>query len=462
LRKLFNMLAIIMVCALVVSACGNSNKNSDSSSTASSSESASPSPSDSASPSADTKPVEFKFFSNNPDRTGGQGLAEQLLIDQYMKENPNVKITVETLSPDPQFQDKLKIYNASDKLPDVTMMWGQKRYLEPLVKNNALVAFTKEDFAGQGFIDSSFDAFTMNGKIYGIPKNTDFLVLYVNKKLLADNGLEPPKTEADLFKITEKLKGTGIVPMALDGRDSWPLALLFDSVVARKSGGFDLYHKAIDRTGSFNNPDVIASAKKIQDMVKAGMFGDGFLNLDYGGARNLFGQGKAAMYLMGEWEMGISSDANFPQDVRDNFVAIPWPASDDGKGKTTDLLAWFGGGYSVSAKSENTAEAKKFAIWMFQKDNWAKTVWQNGITFPAQSYDEFKTGKETQVQNDLTSMLSTAKVFSGANSQDLFSTSTAKSYLDAITEMMASKTTPEAFAAKIDGIADKSYKELNP
>jgi raffinose/stachyose/melibiose transport system substrate-binding protein len=99
---------------------------------------------------------------------------------------------------------------------------------------------------------------------------------------------------------------------------------------------------------------------------------------------------------------------------------------------------------------------------LFQKQNWAKTVWENGITFPAQSYEEFKTGKETQVQNDLTSILSTATVFSGANSQDLFSTSTAKSYLDAITEMMASKTTPEKFAEKIDGIADKSFKEMNP
>jgi raffinose/stachyose/melibiose transport system substrate-binding protein len=451
LRKLFSTLALVMVCALIVSACGKSNNNSVST------ESASVSPSGES-----NKPVVFKFFSNNPDRTGGQGLAEQKMIDQYMSENKNVTITVETLSPDPQFQDKLKIYNASDKVPDVTMMWGQKRYLDPLVKNNALVTFTKEDFAGQGFIDAAFDAFTIDGKIYGIPKNTDFLVLYANKKLLADNGLDLPKTEADLFKITEKLKSTGIVPMALDGRDSWPLALLFDAVVARKSGGFDLYHKAIDRTGSFNNPDVIASAKKIQDMVKSGMFGDGFLNLDYGGARNLFGQGKAAMYLMGEWEMGISSDANFPADVRNNFVAIPWPASDDGKGKTTDLLAWFGGGYSVAAKSQNSAEAKKFAIWMFQKQNWAKTVWENGITFPAQNIDEFKTGKETPVQNDLASVLSTATVFSGANSQDLFSTSTAKSYLDAITEMMASKTTPENFAVKIDGIAEKSHKELNP
>jgi raffinose/stachyose/melibiose transport system substrate-binding protein len=237
---------------------------------------------------------------------------------------------------------------------------------------------------------------------------------------------------------------------------------LFDATVSRQSGTFDTYHKAMDRTGSFKDPAVTNGAKKMQDMVKAGMFGTGFLNLDYGGARNLFGQGKAAMYLMGEWEMGLSTDANFPAEVRDNMIALPYPASDDGKGKTTDLLAWFGGGYSVSSKSENSAEAKKFAIWFFKKENWARTVWQNGITFPAQAYAEFNTGKETQVQKDLTNILSSATVFSGTNSQDKFSTSTSKGYLDQITQLLALKSTPEKFADEIDAIADKSYKELNP
>jgi raffinose/stachyose/melibiose transport system substrate-binding protein len=468
MKKLALVMITVLILSISLSACGGGKKEDAAASTAPIATVApaagTTAPEATAEPTKapESKPVSFKFFSNNPDRKAGQGFAEQLLMDQYMKENPNVKITAETLSPDPQFQDKLKIYNATNDLPEMTMMWGGSRYLSPLVKNEALVTFTKEDFAGQGFIDAAFEPFTLDGKIYGIPKNTDFLVLYVNKKLLADNGLEPPKTEADLFKISETLKAKNIVPIALDGRDAWPLALLFDAVVSRQSGTFATFQKAIDRSGSFKDPAVISGAKKIQDMVKAGMFGKGFLNLDYGGARNLFGQGKAAMYLMGEWEMGLSTDVNFPEDVRNNMIAIPYPASDDGKGKTTDLLAWFGGGYSVASKSENSAEAKKFAIWMFKKENWAKTVWQNGITFPAQAYAEFNTGKETQVQQDLTSILSSATVFSGTNSQDRLSTSTSKGYLDEVTQLLALKSTPEKFADAIDVIADKSHKELNP
>ena len=37
------------------------------------------------------------MFTNLPDRKNGQGLVEQQIIDEYMKENKNVTIKVEAL-----------------------------------------------------------------------------------------------------------------------------------------------------------------------------------------------------------------------------------------------------------------------------------------------------------------------------------------------------------------------------
>lgn len=45
---------------------------------------------------ADEK-VTIRFFSNLPNRSIGQGLVEQMIIDEYMAENPNVEIQVEAL-----------------------------------------------------------------------------------------------------------------------------------------------------------------------------------------------------------------------------------------------------------------------------------------------------------------------------------------------------------------------------
>ena len=41
--------------------------------------------------------ITIKVFSNLPDRKNGQGLVEQMLIDEYMEANENVTIEVEAL-----------------------------------------------------------------------------------------------------------------------------------------------------------------------------------------------------------------------------------------------------------------------------------------------------------------------------------------------------------------------------
>ena len=53
--------------------------------------------------------VTIKLFSNLTDRKNGQGLVEQMIIDEYEKENPNVTIEVEALDEE-AYKTKFKAY----------------------------------------------------------------------------------------------------------------------------------------------------------------------------------------------------------------------------------------------------------------------------------------------------------------------------------------------------------------
>ncbi len=463
--KTLLMALTLALTAVTISACGGNNGNDKASSAPPASDAASPSakasdaPSPSADPSPSAEPYTLTFFTNNSDRTVGQGLMEQQLIDQYVKENPNVTIKVETLSPDPQFQDKIKVYNASNSLPDIFTAWGNTNFLTPLINSGALAEIDRSTLGEHGFIDAALDGFSKDGKLYGIPRNSDFFAIYYNKKIFADNGIEVPTTEADLFAAFDKLKAKNIVPIAMDGRDQWVSGLWLDNMIQRASGTYDTSKNAMDRTGSFKDPAVVKAAATMQKWIDAGAFGKGFLNQDYGAARNMFGQGKAAMYMMGEWEMGMASDENFPQEVRDNIGAFPFPTIDGGQGKTTDITAWFGGGYAVANNSKHKAEAIAFLTWMFKPENWAKGVWQGGITFPGQKYDQFMTGSETSVQKDLSAIFNSATSYSGTVAQDKFTADTQKTFYDAISQLELKKTTPENFANTIDGAAEKSAQD---
>ena len=190
----------------------------------------------------------------------------------------------------------------------------------------------------------------------------------------------------------------------------------------------------------------------------AGAFGTGFLNQDYGAARNMFGQGKAAMFMMGNWEMGMATDENFPEDVRSSIGAFTLPAVDGGQGKTTDLTAWFGGGYSVAENSAHKEEALAFVKWMFLPENWAKGVWENGVTFPAQKYEAFLTGSENALQQDLSEIFNTATSYSGTVAQDKFTADTQKVYYDAIQQATSGKLSAEDFAKTIAEAARNSVE----
>ena len=68
-------------------------------------------------PASSDEQITLKVFSNLPDRKNGQGLVEQTIIDEYMSENPNVKIEVEALDEE-AYKTKFKAYSM-EGMPDV-------------------------------------------------------------------------------------------------------------------------------------------------------------------------------------------------------------------------------------------------------------------------------------------------------------------------------------------------------
>ena len=130
-----------------------------------------------------TEPVTIKVFSNLPDRTTGQGLLEQNIIDSYMTANTNVTIEVEALQ-DEAYKTKFTAYTASNNLPDVVSVWGQPAFIDPVINSGYLAELNAADYADYHFVDGSINGFSKDGKIYGLPRNTDIFSIYYNKQIL--------------------------------------------------------------------------------------------------------------------------------------------------------------------------------------------------------------------------------------------------------------------------------------
>jgi len=418
------LMGLILICTMIVSmtACGKKSEvvkdtATDTQSDVATTETVAADTTEATAEEVSTEPVTIKVFSNLPDRTTGQGFLEQQIIDSYMAANPNVTIEVEALQ-DEAYKTKFTAYTASNNLPDVVSVWGQPAFIDPVINSGYLAELNADDYANYNFVEGSMNGFSKDGKIYGLPRNTDIFGIFYNKQIFADNGLTVPTTMDELYAITDKLNAANITPCSMDGQDKWPIACAYTDFVMKTTGDNTLLAKAVS-TGDFSDPGLKKAADEMKILMDKKFFQTSFLSADYGAARNLFAQGKAAMFYMGSWEMSMATDEAIDESVRSQIGVFGLPITNGSTAKATDLAAWNGGGHAVSANSPVKEEAIKFLNYMYAPENWAKGAWQNGICIPAQTFDEFLTGKETEVQLAFVDMFAKATSISGTPINDL-------------------------------------------
>jgi raffinose/stachyose/melibiose transport system substrate-binding protein len=400
-KRLNSFMTLIIAAILVLTACsGNDSSNSNSNS-------------DNETTNEGSDAVTLRLFSNLPDRTSGQGLAEQTVIDNFMKENPDIKIEVESLAEEP-FKNKLKAYMASNEPIDVTMVHGGAE-LATLVKAGYVKEINPTEYEGEtyNFLPGVYKSFTFDDKLYGLPRNSDYEVIYYNRKLFEDNGVKVPTTFDELLEATKSFREKNIIPMSINGKDLWSFSGLYQFIVQRYSGDQNLILDAVSNDIKFTDDEsFLKAAEYMAELRDEGLFQDGFMTADYGASQNLFTQGRAAMWFMGSWEAGMATNESLPEEFRNNLAVVEFPVAEDGKAQITDLVAWNGGGYSLVNSSKHPEEAKKFFDYLFQANQWAKVAWDTGAAVPAQKYE--LTGSETDVQKKLTDILVNATSTAGA------------------------------------------------
>ena len=361
--------------------------------------------------------ITLKVFSNLPDRKNGQGLVEQQIIDEYQKEHKNVTIKVETLDEE-AYKTKFKAYSM-EGMPDVVSIWGQPSFLDEVLDAGVLAELNEDDYKDYGFISGSLDGFKKNGKLYGLPRNTDVAGFYYNEKMFKENGWSVPKTYDELLELAKKINDKGIIPLAMDGGDGWPMAVYLSDILYKLTGS-DYSSTVSDaiKKGDFTDANIKKATEILKQTADAKMFQKGYDSQDYGTAQNLFTNGQAAMFYMGSWEASMALNEDIPKDIRENIRVFTMPTIKGGKGKATDIAAWNGGGYAVSSTSEHKEEAIKFLNYMYQPDKLSKYGWENGVGMSAQDQSAYMTGKETKLQMQFVDAVNNATSLSGTPIND--------------------------------------------
>ncbi|GGJ68934.1 multiple sugar transport system substrate-binding protein [Anoxybacillus voinovskiensis] len=236
---------------------------------------------------------------------GGNPTEQKLLqqtLDEFQKKYPNIKVKYEVISD--QYMDVIKTRLVGGEGPDVFYLDAFEA--PALIKTGALEPLDKyvtDDFDINDFEKPLLDAFKgEDGKIYGFPKDYSTLALFYNKKMFEEAGVEVPKTWDELREVAKKLtKGTQVYGFGVAPE----LARLY--YIAESKGG----KVVTDNKASFADPKVVEALQPIVDMhVKDKSAAQpSEVGANWGG--EMFGQGKAAMVIEGNWAIPFLKDT-FP------------------------------------------------------------------------------------------------------------------------------------------------------
>lgn len=319
-----------------------------------------------------TEPVEISFWHA---MSGDLEKTLENLTDKFMEANPNITVNLQNQSTYNDLQQKMTATLASPKdLPTLTQAYPHWMInamqdellvdLKPYIENETIGSENYNDIL-EGFRTSS----EIDGKIYGMPFNKSTEVIWYNKTLFDELGLEVPKTFEEFAQVAKTItEKKGIVGAGFDALNNFYTTYL-------KNKGVD-----------FNSETDVTSAESVEaanyylDGIKEGYFRIAGTDMYLSGP---FANETLGMYV------GSNAGESFVKQGVDGKFEIgvaPYPAESVMQ-QGTDLYMF------SNATAEQRTAAFEFLKFLTSTENqitWGVETGYIPATHAAISSDEYK------------------------------------------------------------------------
>ena len=207
-------------------------------------------------------------------------------IKQFEAKNPGIKIK-QTWYEKTALYAGLKTALRANQAPDIFYAEpDQAEYME----NGFLLDLSELNWAAVE--PWAKEAWTYQGKPYGLPLEAWTVELYYNKKTMADLGVSVPESlqlSPDAFlDMVKKAKAKSITPMALGvGDRPYPGAHVVHEALLKRLGVAD-YAKLLAGKLPWSDPRVVDTLKWVKGLTDAGLLPTTFTTLEAGRGARLF------------------------------------------------------------------------------------------------------------------------------------------------------------------------------
>lgn len=438
-------LGLAAVMALGLTACGGSSAEADAT-TAAADTAKTEAAATEAPAAADGDVKVIKLFHRFPDDPCNSFIESK--IAEYESLHPDIKFEVTSAQNQP-YKEKIKVVIGSDECPDIFFSFCGE-FSERFIREGLLMDLTPYLEADQEWKDSLMETqmneyTTADGMVYGIPFRLDAKEFFYNRDIFNELGLEVPETWDQFIEVLDKIKASGMDPIAEGNQDKWPAAhyigALNEQLVSDEVRAADYNPKS----GEFTDPGYAEALEKYQQLVSYMNMGVNGMTHDM--ARLGFTQGQNAILFAELVEI-----TNVKQENPDlNWGMFKFPVIEGAKGNP-DLVSGAPEGFAVSSKTQYPDECVEFLKWFLGAETGAQQAEQVGWFNASKGIDANLTDE---------SLKSAYEVIANAKKMDiwfdnaLYST-VCDEYLTQISDITNGDVTPEDAMAKIQKVAKEA------
>jgi multiple sugar transport system substrate-binding protein len=327
--------------------------------------------------------VRLSGWASSPSETA---LLESLLY-KFSVAHPDIVVKYEPITGD--YKAALLTAIASGTEPDV--FYVDVGYFQELASNDVLLPLddfmAKSGVKKEDFVPSLLNAFTTNGKVYGIPKDFNTLGLFYNKDLFAKAQLAEPTaswTWDDLKNAAAKLTDLSNKDKPVYGLGVPSDPGRFPAFIYQNGGSVMTNDVAGDYSDTkLDSPEAVAAAQFYTDF-RANKIGARPTDVGDDWQGTSFGKGTLAMVYEGGWLLPYLAQ-QFPGT---KFGVVTPPLGPKGPGNMIFTVSW-----SLSKNTRNPDAAWEVVNFLTSEES-QNTVLQSGFALPTrqslQTNDYFK------------------------------------------------------------------------
>jgi len=299
------------------------------------------------------QPILYNSYNGDP----APRAFDEAIVKAWNEQHPDMPVNHSIIAHE-DFKQAIRAYLTADPAPDVLTWFAGNRTRFFIDKGLVMDITTMWD--ENKFNDVYAPGFqalaSYKDKKYFLPTAYYWWAIYYRPSLFEQAGVaKPPETWDELLTACDQLNAAGITPITIGARFRWPAAAWFDYINMRLNGP-QFHIDLTDLKVPYTDPKVKGVFEKWKELIDHKCFIEDPAAYDWQEALPLMTEGKAAMYLMGQFVVD-----SYPDEMENDLDFFRFPIIDPnmpiGEDAPTD-------GFFLAATARNPEGAQAFLAYL--------------------------------------------------------------------------------------------------